>query len=77
MTNRTKGEFTSHFVIAVKMNLFLLFPTRYAHACYSSWMIDRFLNWSDHGKRKAARSEAVASPPCMQPFRKESHNTVD
>ena len=43
--------------------LLLLFPTRFAHARYSSPMIDRFLNSGDHGNPKTARSKAVASPP--------------
>ena len=34
--------------IAAKTIVF--FPACFAHACYSSWMIDNFLNWGDHGK---------------------------
>ena len=60
MTNRTKSGFTSHCRIAAKSPakanfLFLLFPTRFAHARYSSRMIDRFLNWCDHGKPKSGK----------------------
>ena len=59
MTNRTKSEFTSHCRIAAKTNFLMsLFSARFAHAPYSSRMIDRFLK-----SRKAARSKAVASPP--------------
>ena len=63
MTDRTKSEFTSHFGIAVKTNLLLLFPTRYAHARYSSRMIDRFLNWGDHGKPKSGKIKGRCPPP--------------
>ena len=64
MTNRTKSEFTSHFGIAAK----LLFPTRYAHACYSSRMIDRFLNWGDHGKPKSGKIKGRCQPPLATAF---------
>ena len=60
-TNRTKSEFTSHFGIAAKTNL--LFPTRYAYARYTSWMIDRFLNWGDHGKLKSGKIKGRCQPP--------------
>ena len=63
MTNRTKSEFTSHFGNAAKTNLLLLFPTRYAHARYSSRMIDRFLNWGDHGKPKSGNIKGRCQPP--------------
>ena len=56
MTNRTKSEFTSsHCRVAAKTNFLLLFPARFAHARYSSRMIDRFLNWGDHGKPKSGK----------------------
>ena len=61
MTNGTKREFTSHCRIPAKTNFLLLFPARFAHARYSSRLIDRFLNWGDHG-RSRSRSKAVASP---------------
>ena len=63
MTNRTKSEFTSHFRIAAKTNMLLLFPTRYAHARYRSRMIDRFLNWGDHGKPKSGKIKGRCQPP--------------
>ena len=47
MTNRAKSEFPSHCRIAAKTNFLLLFPARFAHARYSSRMIDRFLNWGE------------------------------
>ena len=62
MTNRNKSEFTSHFGIAAKTNLLLLFPTRYAHARHSSRMIDRFLNWGDHGKPKSGKTKGRCQP---------------
>ena len=58
LTNGTKSEFTSHCRIVSKTSLFLLlFPACFAHACYSSLMIDRFLNWGDHGKPKSGKIE--------------------
>ena len=65
MTNRTKNKFTSHCRIAAKTNflMLLLFLTRFAHACYSSRMIDRFLNWGDHGKRKSGKIKSRCPPP--------------
>ena len=68
MTNRTNSEFTSHFGNAAKTNLLLLFPTRYAHACYSSRMIDRFLNWGDHGKPKSGKIKGRCQPPLATAF---------
>ena len=65
MTNRTKNKFTSHCRIAVKTNFFLLlFPTHFAHARYSSRMIDRFLNCGDHGKLKSGKIKGHCQPPC-------------
>ena len=64
LTNRwTKSEFTSHFEIAAKTSLLLLFPTRYAQARYSSRMIDKFLNWGDHGKPKSGIIKGRCQPP--------------
>ena len=71
MTNRTNSEFTSHCRIVAKTNILLLFSARFAHACYSSRMIDRFLNWGDHGKPKSGKikGRGIFSPaplfPCM------------
>ena len=66
-TNKAKSEFISHFGIsaknAAKTNLLLLFPTRYAHARYGSRMIDRFLNWGDHGKPKSGKIKGRCQPP--------------
>ena len=75
-TNRTKSKFTSHFGIAAKTNL-LLFPTRYTHARYTSWMIDRFLNWGDHGKAKSGKIKGRCQPPLKQiiiPVKKTLNN---
>ena len=65
MTNRTKSEFISHCRIAAKTNflMLLLFPVRFAHARYSSRMIDRFLNWGDHGKPKSGKIKDRCQPP--------------
>ena len=63
MTNRTKSEFTSHCRIAAKTNFLMLFPARFAHARYSSRMIDRFLNWGDHGKPKSGKIKGRCQPP--------------
>ena len=41
----------------------MLFPTRYAHARYSSRMMDRFLNWGDHGKPKSGKIKGRCQPP--------------
>ena len=67
MTNRTKSEFTSHCRIASKTNflMLLLFPTRFAHARYSSRMIDRFLNWGDHGKPKSGKIKGRCHPSVL------------
>ena len=65
MTNRTKSEFISHCRIAAKTNflMLLLFSARFAHARYSSRMIDRFLNWGDHGKPKSGKIKGRCQPP--------------
>ena len=66
MTNRTKSEFTSsHCRVAAKTNFLLLFPARFTHARYSSRMIDRFLNWGDHGKPKGGKIKGRCQPPLM------------
>ena len=69
MTNRTKSEFTFfiHCRIAAKTNFLLLFPARFAHARYSSRMIDRFLNWGDHGKPKSGKIKGRCQPPRVVP----------
>ena len=61
MTNRIK--FTSHCRIAAKMSSLLFFPARFAHARYSSRMIDRFLNWGDHEKPKSGKIKGRCQPP--------------
>ena len=61
MTNRIK--FTSHCRIAAKMSSLLFFPARFAHARYSYRMIDRFLNWGDHGKPKSGKIKGRCQPP--------------
>ena len=38
------------------------FMTRFVHAYYSSRMIDRFLNWYDHGKPKSAKVKGRGHP---------------
>ena len=64
MTNGTKSEFTSHCRIAAKTNFLLfLFPARFAHARYNSRMIDRFLNWGDHGKPESGKIKGRCQPP--------------
>ena len=70
MTNRTKSEFTSHCRIAAKTNflMLLLCPARFAHARYSSRMIDRFLNWGDHGKPKSGKIKGRCQPPLVAPL---------
>ena len=67
MTNRTKSEFTSRCRIAAKTNflMMLLFSARSAHARYSSRMIDRFLNWGDHGKPKSGKIKGRCQPPLV------------
>ena len=63
MTNGIKSEFTSHCRIVSKTNLvLLLFPACLAHARYSSLMIDRFLNWGDHGKPKSGKINGPTPP---------------
>ena len=57
------SEFTSHCRIAAKTNLLLLFAARFTHARYSSRMVDRFLNWGDHGKPKNGKIEGRCQPP--------------
>ena len=70
MTNRDKREFTSHCRIAAKTNflMLLLCPARFAHARYSSRMIDRFLNWGDHGKPKSGKIKGRCQPPLGRPI---------
>ena len=65
MTSRTKSEFTSRCRIAAKTNFLLLFPASLAHARYSSQMIDRFLNWGDHGKPKSGKIKGRCQPPLL------------
>ena len=45
------------------MSFMLFFPARFAHAPYSSRMIDRFLNWGDHGKPKSGKIKGRCPPP--------------
>ena len=66
MNNRTKTEFTSHCRIAAKTKLLMLFLASFAHARYSSRMIDRFLNWGDHGKPKSGKIRGRCQPPLLQ-----------
>ena len=61
------SEFTSHCRIAAKTNLLLLFAARFTHARYSSRMVDRFLNWDDHGKPKNFKIEGRCQPPPPPP----------
>ena len=70
MTNGSKSKFTSHCRIAAKTNFFLvLFPAHFAHARYSSWMIDRFLNWGDHGKPQSGKIRGrYQLPPLEEEF---------
>ena len=70
MTNRTKSEFTSHCRIAAKTNflMLLLFSARFAHARYSSRMIDRFLNWGDHGKPKSSKIKGRCRVPLVRVY---------
>ena len=68
MTNRTKSNFTSHCRIAAKKLLrrtCSVFPTRSAHARYSFRMIDRFLNWGDHGKPKSGKIKGRCQAPLI------------
>ena len=70
MTNRTKSEVNSHCWITAKTNFFLLlFPARFAHACYSSRMIERFLNWGDHRKPKSGKIKGHCHD-CITLFKK-------
>ena len=41
----------------------LFFPARFAHARYSSRVIDRFLNWGDHGKPKSGKIKGRCQHP--------------
>ena len=69
MTNGGKSEFTSHCRIAAKTNFFLLlFPACFAHARYSSRMIDRFLTWGDHGKPKSGKIRGRCQFPPEEGF---------
>ena len=43
----------------------LLVPARFAHARYSSRMIDRFLNWGDRGKPKSGKIKGRCQPPLL------------
>ena len=68
MTNWTKivnANSLTHCRIAAKMSFLLFFPTRFAHARYSSRMIDRFLNWGDHGKPKSGKIKGRCQPPLV------------
>ena len=46
----------------------LLFPARFAHARYSTGMIDRFLNWGDHGKPKSGKIRGRCQLPCTEVY---------
>ena len=76
MTNRDKREFTSHCRIAAKTNflMLLLCLARFAHARYSSRMIDRFLNWGDHGKPKSGKIKSRCQPPLVLSIKIKSVN---
>ena len=63
MTNGTKNELISHRRIAAETNSLLLFPARFAHAHYSSGMIDRFPNWGDDGKPNGGKIKGRCQPP--------------
>ena len=56
-TNRTKSELISHCRIAGKTNLI---SARFARA---RCMIDRFLNWGDHGKPESGKIKGHCHPP--------------
>ena len=43
----------------------LFFLAGFAHARYSSRMIDRFLNWGDHGKAKSGKIKGRCQPPLV------------
>ena len=44
------------------------FPACFARARYSSRMIDRFLNWGDHGKPKSGKIKGRCQPPLRRTF---------
>ena len=44
------------------MSFLLFFPACIAHARYGSRMIDRFLNWCDHGKPKSGKIKGRCQP---------------
>ena len=67
---KAESEFTSHCQIASKTNFLMLFPAHFAHARYSSRMIDRFLNWGDHGKPKSGKIKGRYKPPGTVRFSK-------
>ena len=49
--------------------LMLLFvQARFVHARYSSRMIERFLNWGDHGKSKSGKIKGRCQPPLDIPI---------
>ena len=62
---QTESKLTPHSRIAAKTNflMLLLFSASFAHARYSSRMIDRFLNWGDHGKPKSGKIKGRCQPP--------------
>ena len=63
LTETTKRDFTFHCGHSAKTNIsFDSFMTRFVHAYYSSRMIDRFLNWYDHGKPKSAKVKGRGHP---------------
>ena len=67
ITNRTKiikaNSLHTVGLITAKMSFLLFFPARFAHVRYSSRMIDRFLNWGDHGKPKSGKIKGRCQPP--------------
>ena len=52
--------------------MLLLFSARFAHARYSSRMIDRFLNWGDHGKPKSGKIKGRCQPPLDKTLQKKT-----
>ena len=68
MTNRTDQKrihFTPSNLREEELLMLLLFSARFAHARYSSRMIDRFLNWGDHGKPKSGKIKGLCQPSCQ------------
>ena len=61
-TKRTKSDFISTLSNRCEDNRLVRSLFRTCYCSYSSWIIDRFLNWGDHGKSKRGKIKCRWQP---------------